>query len=959
MAISTLSTPLNPDGTAKQLKPGDPGYIAPPAQTVPLQSPVAGSTVALSKEALGGAAAQTPVQPPNVTAGNTAILAKAQSDVLNQPAVTPLAAKTEQVTMDWLNKPQGEFDPNKYKQQRMEKAQSDWANAFEAQRQQYGNISGSGLLQQNMLQNALQHNVDQAALESNIDQENYQRYVDSLGKAIAAGQTGTQQSENVFSQRLANLGNVRAMAEGEASRQVAKEESALDRALKVSMQGTDIQGQKDITELQGKIQSGQQVDAREFQAAQSALDRAQQLAVQRNDVQAQKDITALKAQLDQQAATIQRQFESGENALNRAQQLTVLKEDQIGQRALAELQGKIQSGQQLSERDFKASQSALDRAQQMAIQSNDIKAQKDVLNMQAEINRAAADAQRKFDSGQAELNRLQQMNVLAKDQQGAQELARLQGMIAEGQQLRAQDFQGLQASLERQQAVALQSNDIMAQRQLVEQKAAIDKAAADAQRAFESQENVLNRAQQLTVLKADQEGQRAIAELQNQFDTGKLLKSQDFQSAQAALDRAQQVALQSGDIQGQKDIAKMKSDLDAQMQKKQQEFQAAERVATQSWQTGEAIAERDAAKAAQYFDAEQKKLLQAGDIQGQKVLADMKFKMDMALQTQSMRQEEKMAKLNNDYLTAQKNGDVTRQKQILDFTYQQDMAKIAQEQGFEIAKTKLQSQIQAALQANDFAHAEAMQKALFVQQSAESAKDRQLQQASLDLQAKGIDLQEVERNYAMLEGQVKAGLIDKSVLTDYLGKITESAGVKLTPPDEFAATRKADEEFAALQREFARTHTGMADSSGKLTEAGQKAFNEFYNKSMYGESPATSEEAISQKAAEAVQSPEKYAELLKDETVKEWKPELSYDSRGLFKADQRYIKNAPPKGTIFKYGGKAYEVMSDKKMNTSGEDADEFTVRDLKDNTVKTVKAVAVGMPGTAGYGSKLAIYGI
>jgi hypothetical protein len=62
----------------------------------------------------------------------------------------------------------GDFDQQKYKQGRMEKSQSDWANAFEGLRQQYGNVSGSGLLQKDMLSNALAHNVDQAALESNI-----------------------------------------------------------------------------------------------------------------------------------------------------------------------------------------------------------------------------------------------------------------------------------------------------------------------------------------------------------------------------------------------------------------------------------------------------------------------------------------------------------------------------------------------------------------------------------------------------------------------------------------------------------------------------------------------------------------------------------------------------------------------------------------------------------------------
>jgi hypothetical protein len=53
-------------------------------------------------------------------------------------------------------------------------------------------------------------------------------------------------------------------------------------------------------------------------------------------------------------------------------------------------------------------------------------------------------------------------------------------------------------------------------------------------------------------------------------------------------------------------------------QSAQNNFLDAQRVATQAWQTGENIRDIDADKAAQYFDSQQKVLLQKNDLDGQR-----------------------------------------------------------------------------------------------------------------------------------------------------------------------------------------------------------------------------------------------------------------------------------------------------------------------------------------------------
>lgn len=254
------------------------------ATPLPQQDPNnANGNVALSKAAMSGAAAA----PSPTELGNTAILAKAQNDVLNQPSVSALQNATTQAATNWVQNPMGDFNPAQTKQARLEKANSDWANTFEAMRQQYGNVSGSGLLQKNMLQNALEHNVNQQDLEGKLDTENYNRYVDSLGRSIAAGQSVNQGNENVFSQRLGNLGTVRGMAEGEAGRQTSEE-----------IAKAQIEATANLQKTSQAWQSGERIDQNSYNTSQAEITRLQQLAVQKNDIDAQKYLASERNKLD-------------------------------------------------------------------------------------------------------------------------------------------------------------------------------------------------------------------------------------------------------------------------------------------------------------------------------------------------------------------------------------------------------------------------------------------------------------------------------------------------------------------------------------------------------------------------------------------------------------------------------------------------------------------------------------
>ncbi len=236
-----------------------------PSATVPQQnSSDPNATVQLSPAALSGAAA------PDTNAGNTTVLARAQNDVLTQPQTSDLQNATTRQAMNWVNNPMGDFDPNKTKQAQLEKAHNDWANAYESARQQYGNVSGSGLLQKNMLENALKHNVDQQALESQIDTDNYNKYVDSLGRAIGTAQSVNKSNEDIFSQRLGNLSTVRGMAEGERSQTSGQEFTA-----------SEAQKTRDWN-------TSERLSTEDFTAGQADLDRQLEKAIKEGDWSQQK-----------------------------------------------------------------------------------------------------------------------------------------------------------------------------------------------------------------------------------------------------------------------------------------------------------------------------------------------------------------------------------------------------------------------------------------------------------------------------------------------------------------------------------------------------------------------------------------------------------------------------------------------------------------------------------------------
>jgi hypothetical protein len=393
MATSTTTD----DDTVEYDENGDP--IKKKASTVATQDASdSDSTVALSDEALSGGAAtdtsKTASDGTDTTQANTDVLAAAQNSVLDTGTdETELQKATDASTLNWVNNPEGDYDPDAYRQAQLDAANADYAKTFEALRQQYGNTSGSGLTQATMLSNALQHNTDMQSLESDINTENYNKYIDSLSKSIAAGESVSKNDADIYSEAIGNLSTVRSMDEGEReqdtaytySEDLAAQGFDYDTQLAAQQQGYDLEtlsttygydtakmilqsnldteSQTTLKELQAKIDSDTLMTTEDFTATQNELDRELELAKQKNDEDSTTALTELKAQLDQTAQDKQNEYET---TLTQATQAWTTNE-------------------RISTEDYEAQQNALQIAADAAAKDKDIAEQKYVADQQTAL----------------------------------------------------------------------------------------------------------------------------------------------------------------------------------------------------------------------------------------------------------------------------------------------------------------------------------------------------------------------------------------------------------------------------------------------------------------------------------------------------------------------------------------------------------------------------------------------
>lgn len=255
------------------------------------------------------------------------------------------------------------------------------AKAFEAARQAGAASADSGIFQNELLQNQLQNLRDRGNLEQKTKTAN----LENLNKVLSGAQTSATQQQTANDQFMKNLIAATEAGEDEANRQQDANEASLGRAQELLVQANDIQGNKDIEVLKGKIAAGQATTDYERQAAENALDRALEVALQKGDQQAAKELETLKGQIQSGLQKEQFAQQTKENALDRTNALLLSNNEIEGNKALTTLKAKLDADQATTNYERQQAMDALSRAHDIAMQNGDIAGKMAIEKLQGEI----------------------------------------------------------------------------------------------------------------------------------------------------------------------------------------------------------------------------------------------------------------------------------------------------------------------------------------------------------------------------------------------------------------------------------------------------------------------------------------------------------------------------------------------------------------------------------------------
>ena len=460
-------------------------------------------------------------------------------------------------------------------------------------------------------------------------------------------------------------------------------------------------------------------------------------------------------------------------------------------------------------------------------------------------------------------------------------------------------------------------------------------------RVWQSDESGLDRGLSIALADKDAELQTNLTNIKEAGETGRLVSSQEFESTMASLDRAQQKAIAEGNWSNALSIEQLRGELQVKAQESELKWKTAERIATEGYLTGERISTQDYNTTMSYLDQQNKLALQKNDLDAQAKIEDQRAKLQLSMQTADMAQEEKMAYLGSQLAEAKANNDVGRQQTILTFQHGQEMEKIRSEQGFQTAMQYNKQQFDTAMQSNDFVQAQTMLKLQQDFQIGEAAKDRAVEEAKVALQKAGLNYQQMEATYAKMVDT------DPAAAFQYLQQQVQPLGIKLTAKDAAAKAKEAiAADFEAQRYQFGLTHKELMGADGKLSVEGEIQFSKFFNESIYGDKAPNYQNIIKGIADVAdlrggsdtsAENHDEYQALAAKAT--EWTPQLSYDSGGLWTPDKRLISNPPKKDSVIKYNGKIYQVISDKAMDSKGQNGEYFKVIDIDTGEVRTIKA--------------------
>ena len=731
-------------------------YVQATNQTQPVTlTPNAGQTQPQQQQVPLNQMAQQVPQVPQNQALQTA------TQVSTQQATQPSAMQQliNQKATDLMQNPTMGFDQQAYKQGQLSSYDLQNAQMYEALRQKNAGIANSGIWQSESLQNQVDALRNRGELERKIDYENRDFNIESAINAMTQGLKAEGQSQSTIDNAVKNL-----VATYSAQ---TPERTALIGA-----------------------QSAQNLQASEqdFKAQQAELDRRAAIALQSGDIAGQKEIEALKADLTLKQLTAQQNWQGAQNELDRRAQIALQAGDIAGQKEIEALKADLTLKQLTAQQNWQGVQNELNRRNELALQSNDINAVRNNLLTQINADKEAQASGQQFTAEQNAMNRLLETSLKTMDIDSARSLVELKGKIDSGMLLQEQDWQGAQNELNRLHDLAVQQGDIKGQKEIEAIRGEIAAAAQKSQQDWQTAERVssqiYNTSERIDQNSAD------LAMKKYELDNQKSMQMQDFYN---------NLDLRAADFRYEDALLQASSDLE-------------EAKAKNDYVRTEALTKLQSALESGRQDDAQLAAKELAELEAntQKYLQSENAALQLKMQTQGFTQEEKMQWLQSQYDEVKANGDVQRQKDIIKFQTGEKLAEMAAQNGYDTAMETLKGDINTALQNNDFVHAEALQEARLKLEVEKLAQDKFFQQASLDLQSRGVNMQEVEQQYAQIQSLVDQNILPESALMEFATSTLQKNGVDTSSyqmvDKQKAAEQALQQEYELQKKQFMQTH---------------------------------------------------------------------------------------------------------------------------------------------------------
>jgi hypothetical protein len=310
---------------------------------------------------------------------------------------TPTTDMTGALTQQLLADPQMGRNFQKYGQQQMSQFDLDAAQAFEKSRQAAAPTSYAGETEADLRDLALGLGHERTRFGADVEQRQYETMRENLMQTLSAGRDMSDTERADFLAQIGSLTGMIGAGEGQEQRRFLATENAINRGMELAINSGNQAFQFALTELQGKIQQGIELTKLDFQSAQSELDRELRRTLQGTDIEAQRE--ALQTQLDFNKAMQEAGFEftASESALDRGLEVSLQTGDQEFQEKMMNMKEKIDLNLMMTQNDWSEIQNDLDRQLQKAIAEGDWAAREKILNMQQEFQGAQNEMDRIHD----------------------------------------------------------------------------------------------------------------------------------------------------------------------------------------------------------------------------------------------------------------------------------------------------------------------------------------------------------------------------------------------------------------------------------------------------------------------------------------------------------------------------------------------------------------------------------